>query len=71
MLTAQLPHLSDFSIGRMVVSFKSGIPESFEAIGYVEVWDDAERLRVEEEKLNACLDAARYGRRPYFDHVER
>jgi len=32
-----------------------------EAIGYVEVWDDAERLRAEEEKLNACLGAARDG----------
>ena len=32
-----------------------------EAIGYVEVWDDAERLRTEEEKLNACLRAARQG----------
>jgi hypothetical protein len=32
-----------------------------EAIGYVEVWDDAERLRAEEEKLNACLGAARHG----------
>ena len=32
-----------------------------EAIGYVEVWDDAERQRAEEEKLNACLAAARDG----------
>src|SRR5260221_2006129 len=33
-----------------------------EAIGYVEVWDDAERLGAEEVKLNACLHAARDGR---------
>ena len=32
-----------------------------EAIGYVEVWDDAERLGAEEVKLNACLRAARDG----------
>ena len=32
-----------------------------EAIGYVEVWDDAERLRAEEQKLHACLGAARDG----------
>jgi adenosine deaminase len=32
-----------------------------EAIGYVEVWDDAERLNTEEHKLNACVDAARDG----------
>src|SRR5712692_8315330 len=32
-----------------------------EAIGYVEVWDDADRLGAEEVKLNACLRAARDG----------
>ncbi len=32
-----------------------------EAIGYVEVWDDAERLGAEEVKLHACLRAARDG----------
>src|SRR5712692_6261739 len=32
-----------------------------EAIGYVEVCDAAERLRAEEENLNACLGAARHG----------
>src|SRR5712692_6709193 len=32
-----------------------------EAIGYVEVWDDAERLGAEEVKLHACLRAARHG----------
>jgi adenosine deaminase len=32
-----------------------------EAIGYLEVWEDAERRRAEEEKLNACVAAARYG----------
>ncbi|MDQ6672698.1 MAG: hypothetical protein M3069_18480 [Chloroflexota bacterium] len=32
-----------------------------EAIGYLEVQEDAERLRAEEEKLDACLRAARDG----------
>jgi len=32
-----------------------------EAIGYLEVQEDAERLRAEEEKLHACLRAARDG----------
>jgi hypothetical protein len=32
-----------------------------EAIGYLEVSEDAERLRAEEQKLSACLRAARDG----------